>query len=1028
MSNWKVVEYLKKWTEFTGRLDVATGYFEIGAFLSLEGDWQKIDNIRILMGNEVTYRTRAALLDFIKRRLNKELEQNIETIKDTRPLLSGLEAIMAGLLSKKIEVRVFDEGKFHAKCYITHERTGFFGPQALVGSSNFTEPGLTDNVELNIHVQAGNDVEELQAWFEHHWDKGKDVSDAVIKIIQKHIRQYSPFEVYAKALHEYCRGDEMTADEWEKSVSKMFNRLDRYQKEAYWSLIKIAHQHSGAFLCDGVGLGKTFVGLMLIERLVVHEKKRVVLLAPKAAREGVWDKHLDEYLAHVKLDGVFSNLVVYNHTDLTRPGMQAQFDQVAALADAVIIDEAHHFRNTGQAPNEETGDISRYYRMQRLIGSTEKNKQVFLLTATPINNGLSDFRHLIELFSQKNDNFFSKTLGVNSLKTAFNILENELRQRLVSLGKPGTTDIGEDASEFIRENVIFKRLVVQRSRAYARQSQMTENKNTLTFPTREHPVVQKYALRESYGQLFDLFENAFQTNTNGKKKPPLFTLPMYNPTDYLRNKENIDEWEYNRNIAVVGLIRTNFLKRFESSIVAFEMSSIRLFLKLRAFVAKNATSKLQLQKHERWETKNSTDVTTILQRHNHIAGSAEEFDEDVLMDELQGSVPSFSDKDYEVDSMLEDSRTDMDMLVNFLKETARYKVEHDDKVKKLIELLRGADLHNQKVLVFTEFADTAQYVARELIKAGFEHVEQIDSSSSKDRNDVITRFAPYYNRSSTPELRASGRKSIRVLISTDVLSEGLNLQDAMYMINYDIHWNPVRLMQRIGRVDRRLNPDVEKDMLFDHPELKELRGKVKYWNFLPPDELNKLLSLYQRVTNKTLMISEVFGIEGGKLITPEDNLRAIAELNAGIDGKTSEEESLRLEYQKLLTDHPELEAELNALPIIHSGKKDPTTAHGIFFCYALPGFDTVVEDYTDEAGTVRWYLYDADTQNILEDATAIAKHIRATRETKRTFTMTEADVIAIRKKVLNHIKNSYLRKIDAPQGVNAKLRCWMALQ
>ncbi len=1029
ISGWTTLEYLQRWTDFSGQMDIATGYFEIGALLSLDGHWQKVGKIRILMGSEVTLRTRQALLTALKNKLTNDLDQSLESVKDTRPLLSGVDAIVDAMQQGQIEVRVFDEGKFHAKCYITYERTGFFGPQALVGSSNFTHPGLTDNVELNIHVQTGNDVEDLQTWFELHWKKGKDVSPEIITTIEKHVKLYKPFDVYAKALHDYCRGDEMTSDEWEKSVSKMFAKLDRYQKEAYWSLIKIAHQHSGAFLCDGVGLGKTFVGLMLIERLVVHEKKRVVLLAPKAAREGVWDKHLDEYLAHVKLDGVFSNLVVYNHTDLTRVGMQAQFEQVAALADVVIIDEAHHFRNTGQAPKgEDDNDVSRYYRMQRLIAGGSKPKQVYMLTATPINNGLIDFRHLIELFSQRDDNFFARTLGINSLKTTFNILERELRLVLEQRGNNAITDTGDNASSFIRNHLIFNRLVVQRSRAYARRSQEAENKGPLSFPIREAPNVQNYSLRESYGNLFTLFENAFQVESHTATKPPLFTLPMYNPTAYLRNKDNVDEWESNRNIAVVGLIRTNFLKRFESSIVAFEVSSIRLFLKLRAFVTKHATSKPQRDKQTRWETKNSTTVAAILQRHAELSGADDEFDEDILMDELRGSIPTYADKEYEINSMLEDSRTDMDMLLSFLKETATYDPSHDDKVKKLIQLLKSPVLENQKVLVFTEFADTAQYIARQLRVAGITSVEQIDSSSSSDRNDVITRFAPYYNRSSATKLQEQGRIPIRVLISTDVLAEGLNLQDAMYMVNYDIHWNPVRLMQRIGRVDRRLNPDIEKQMKHDNPDLVNLRGKVKYWNFLPPAELNKLLSLYQRVTNKTLMISEIFGIEGGKLITPEDRLRAIQELNAGIDGTTSQEESLRLEYQNLLKDNPNLETKLNALPIIYSGKQNEKTAKGLFFCYALPGFDTVTQNYTNEAGTIRWYLYDKDTQTILEDASAIAEHIRSTRETKRTFTMTEADVIAIRKKVLNHIKNSYLRRIDAPQGVNAKLRCWMVLQ
>src|SRR5205823_906383 len=175
----------------------------------------------------------------------------------------------------------------------------------------------------------------------------------------------------------------------------------------------------------------------------------------------------------------------------------------------------------------------------------------------------------------------------------------------------------------------------------------------------------------------------------------------------------------------------------------------------------------------------------------------------------------------------------------------------DDKLKSLIKLLKtDSVLKAQKCLIFTEFADTARYLKKSLQAAGIEGVEAIDGGSKLDRGMVIKRFAPYYNRSSSEKIAEAGHSEIRVLVSTDVLSEGLNLQDATRLINYDIHWNPVRLMQRIGRVDRRMNPATEAIMTLDHPELLPLRGKVAFWNFLPPDELNELLSLYTRVTEK----------------------------------------------------------------------------------------------------------------------------------------------------------------------------------
>ena len=142
------------------------------------------------------------------------------------------------------------------------------------------------------------------------------------------------------------------------------------------------------------------------------------------------------------------------------------------------------------------------------------------------------------------------------------------------------------------------------------------------------------------------------------------------------------------------------------------------------------------------------------------------------------------------------------------------------------------------------------------------------------------------------------------------------------MINYDIHWNPVRLMQRIGRVDRRMNPEVEKRLVADHPEVASSRGKVSFWNFLPPDELNAILTLYTKVTQKTLLISKTLGIEGKKLLTPEDDFEALKEFNHAYEGTKTAVEDMHLEYQALLQADPELEARLKRLPgAIFSGRK-----------------------------------------------------------------------------------------------------------
>ena len=818
VSGWTGLRYLEEWTSIARAFDIATGHFEIGALLALDGKWQQLEKIRILMGAETTQRTRKAILEAVRKRAIDVLDASIEADKEANPFLDGVPAILDALQSRRIECRVYDRDKFHAKTYITHAKLEVVGSQALVGSSNFSAPGLTKNIELNVQIQSAREVAQLQEWFETHWKEATEVTDAVIETVSRHTRLYTPFDVYAKALQEFFRGHELTATEWDETRSKMFPKIDRYQKEAYWALMKIARQHRGAFLCDGVGLGKTFVGLMLIERLVLHEGKRVVLFAPKAAKEGVWDPHLREWLPHIGGVGGgadFSNLAVFSHTDLGRKGdFPERFKRITELADVVLIDEAHHFRNPGRKGEDGAGEPSRYYRLYSLLDNAIRSKTVFLLTATPINNRLADFRHMAELFTRRDEKYFAQTLGVNNLSAHFNTMERSLRQT-VGHEVADTSGHLAEVQEFLASDEVFRQLVVQRSRAYARESQIRETGKAAAFPDRRPPQVAEYSIRKTYGRLLDIFEKAFG------KTNPLFTLPMYYPLHWYKGPDkSIDPLEEGRQKQVVGLIRIQFLKRFESSVAAFELSCDRLLKKLLAFLEVHSESDAAKRRLERWKNQNAEVLGYAAQRQLDFwsEGEDDSEEEDIVPQEMLDAVERLKRDEFDVPEMMSETFLDLDEIAKFLEEARKFEPKHDDKLQKLIRLLKSKELADEKVLIFTEFADTARYLKRQLDKAGIDGVAQVDSATKSNRADVIRRFAPYYNGSDTASLAKEGHKEIRILISTDVLSEGLNLQDASRMINYDIHWNPVRLMQRIGRVDRRMNPAVEVRLVADHPD------------------------------------------------------------------------------------------------------------------------------------------------------------------------------------------------------------------
>jgi superfamily II DNA or RNA helicase len=1018
--DWKVLNYLSEWSDISNQFDIATGYFEIGALLALNGKWQKLDQIRILMGEEVTKRTHQALIEGLAR-VGHLLDESLEREKLKNDFLIGVEHIVEAIASGKIKCRVYAKKKFHAKAYITHSKLTVVGSSALVGSSNFTFPGLTGNVELNVQLR--REVPQLQEWFDEHWQQADDISPDVLKVIERHTRQYLPFEVYAKALQAYFHNDEATAGDWERQHSTMYGILDQYQRDGYAALLKISAKYGGAFLCDGVGLGKTFVGLMLIERLVKFERKKVLLVVPKSGRESVWESGLRRHLP--ELFGDFSNLVVINHTDLQRGGIWVEkIQRLKAQADVVVIDEAHHFRNP--SANKET---SRYWQMQSLA----KGKQVFMLTATPINNSLIDLQHLMELFTQRDAGHFKETLGIHSLPGHFRKLEKELIKRMgAELIQAELT--GFETNEVLSHDSLFRELVIQRSRAYVKQSQLTSGAKEAMFPKREAPKVAEYSVKKTYGKLLGMVEKAFN------KRQPLFTLPMYYPLAYSKVPVS-DGFEDNRQKQVVGLIRILFLKRFESSASAFENSCQQLLRKVLAFVQKNSATKHEIASLERWRI-HQEELLNEVQKRQHKLFEAEDdqeddSEEDVISEEMLAAVELLDRDHFDVPQMLSESLQDLNQLAEFLNELRQFQPKHDDKLRALIQLLKTDPvLKKHKVMIFSEFSATARYLASELDKAGIKGVAQIDSATKKSRTQVIREFAPYYNGLDSKQLKDEGYFETRVLIATDVLSEGLNLQDATRLINYDLHWNPVRLMQRIGRVDRRLNPSIEKQLVKDHPDCKTIRGTIEYWNFLPPSDLDELLHLYKKVSHKTLLISKTLGIEGKKLLRPEDDFAALRDFDHHFEGEPSSLENMHLEYQRLMSAHPDLQARLDLLPgRVFSGKQHlHSDTQAVFFCFALPGKentsaspDLEASAWTIEAGRTTWLLLDLASGQLMEDAAAIDSVIRCEPQTPRTCAIAQTTLSQARAKAEKYLKNSYFKQVQAPIGVIPTLLAWMEL-
>lgn len=1014
-----VKKYLSEWCSVSKQMDIATGYLEIGGLLSLDTEWQKLDKIRIILGNEVTKRTKEvieaavkAILDRLNSSINEEHEKN--------EFLVGVPAILDAMKTGKIECRVFDKSKFHAKAYITYFRDEYKNQfiqamnipsgYALVGSSNFTKAGLTQNIELN--VQVSHDVEQLQEWFDSMWEQGQDITDAILQVIENHCKEFSPYDLYLRSMYEYFKSREETVSEWENHESVIYKGLSQYQRDGYNSMVEIADKYSGAFLCDGVGLGKTFVGMMLIERFVKKERKNVVLIVPASARISVWEQTIKKYIPEI-LEGFYPFKII-NHTDLLLEKNQNLMNQITEQAEVVVIDEAHHFRNRSS---------NRYRKLFEMM-EAGSHKQMFMLTATPINNSFLDLQHLIELFTHRQDDFFAGApLGIHSLSGHFKKMENELKKQ-TGMNASDAVDVTDD---IFRSDMLVNELVVQRSRAYVKKSLSAAEGDKVLFSVRQAPTVANYSLKKSYGKLIDDFVGSFyRKDKETGRSLPILALAVYSPYEeeyYIGDPAKIDEMVSGRQQQVVNLIRQLLLKRFESSIAAFEETCIRIYYRLYSFV-KDFYNEGNTKRIDRM-LNHQMDVISYVENfiQTNMQSTLEEFEDDLPDYVWEDSESAINVEDFDIRAMLDDTLLDMEVLAEFIEDIMGFDADNDDKIRELKRILtEDPRVKNRKVIIFSEFRSTARYIYKELQRAGFTGLYEIDGQSKVNRHEMVVRFSPYYNDSCSADVN----DEIQILIATDVLAEGLNLQDAQCLINYELHWNPVRLMQRIGRVDRRRNAEIEDKLLKDHPELAADRANAYYWNFLPPSELEKLLSLYRTVSQKTLRISKTFGIEGKKLLTPEDEYEALKDFNSQYEGETSGDEEMALAYQQLMIDNPDYADYVETLPKKMCSGKSASTFTGFFFCYELP-VKKADGSWSNGDGWYRWYMLDPDTGTIVDPSYPTWQAIKCEPDEPRKLHTDEAGFTNARKKIETYIKKNYMRAIQAPIGVRPRLVTWLEM-
>ena len=967
-------------------LDVATAYFNVRGFTLLQEGLKSLSSFRLLLGDEPGDGESVGLRPHAARRLTQEL--NVSPFDEAT--LRGVEDLIAFLRRDMVGVRAFQDGFLHAKSYIFYGDLPVGGADrfqpfaAIVGSSNFTGAGLTTNKELNLsHKTVLTDDEmvrigppptdgpqelelrrelmsgvgaqaiaELDRWFREHWEASRDFKDELIELLDASKfgqKEYTPYQVYMKALFEYFK-DDLGTDA--STPGKSAVELAEFQEDAVKKARRILARYEGVLIGDSVGLGKTWIGKKLLEDHAYHMRQKALVICPASLRQ-MWTVELRDAT-------IAANILSQEELG------QADFEPgPVGDADVILIDESHNFRNR---------TTQRYENLERIISSNGGRgrdggrKKLIMLTATPINNNIFDLYNQITLITRGDRSYFSGA-GIGDLYRFFlnarrNAADHETGVALFNL---------------------LEEVVIRRTRAFVRTTypEAVINGKKITWPERRLKTVH-YDLESTYGGIYDKVVAAVEN----------LQLAPYQLETYKRAGVKRDKFEQGREEALAGIFRSRYLKRFESSVDAFRISVRRALEFTKTFESYLLGGKLldstSFQRAMRYLSREDEEEETTP------AGRADELDANEDARELLASLPALDTAQYDLRGLHQALQHDADSLAELWRLVSNITADEDAKLQTLKSLL-SEDLKGQKVIVFTYYRDTARYLYRELggdegvtfrRNAGDPTIRRMDGGASPaERVRLIQAFAPQSNNS--PDLAGSDRE-VDILVSTDVLSEGQNLQDCGILVNYDLHWNPTRMVQRAGRIDR---------IGSKHPLLW-------VYNMFPEEGLERLLHLVESLNRKITDIDRSGFLDVsvlGETVHPRNfnTLRRIMDEDGGVIeeqeqfAELASNEFLLHQLQNLLnTDAREM---LEELPHgIHSGLGQ-AGERGLFFYFTAPGG-------RGEGRRHFWRYYDMNRDRVLDNRFLIANLIACAPDTPRV--VGDCDVFAIQDKVIDDILHS----------------------
>lgn len=833
----RVGDFLRDRMEAGSNLSVVSAYFTIYAYESLRSVLDTVDRVRFLYGDPHGVGAMDPKGDEQRFfRLNDDGGIELSQVLTQKALARAC----ADWIGSKVDVRTVRQAGFlHGKLY---RIAGKNGDAALVGSSNLTRRGLgygaIPNVELNLAVRDEADRRSLDRWFDELWSDESitaDVKPQVLAALDRLGKAYAPEFVYYKTLFHVFedwlarqREREGLLEDIHLHDTAIWQALYEYQKDGATSAINRLLKHNGCIVADSVGLGKTWTALAVVKFFELRNE-RVLVLCPKKL-EANWTRYTSwAAQRNNPFDRDRFNYAVRAHTDLSRYDGRAGAVDLADFKwgtfDLVVIDESHNFRNEGRDRTDEAGKIVRRSRYNRLLEEVIKDgarTKLLMLSATPVNTSLRDLRNQIYLITEKRRDAFRETLRIGDIQALFGVAQREFQQWEKSGRSGGAADkealIERLGADFL---ALLDAITIARSRDHLRRFYPAVTERIGGFPERAKPVNLHPPTDKGGGLSYDRLHDRIGE----------FSLAVYMPSEYVNDTTELDEEkarfrfdQRDRERWLIGMMRVNLLKRLESSVHAFALTTGRILERI---------DRLQ-QRIETWETRaGEADIETL--------PDEDEDDEEFVV----GRGRRYRLDELDLGRWKQDLRDDRAIFADLHDRAERVTAERDAKLTELKHKLRAkveaapADKDgrvNRKVLVFTTFADTARYLYDELESWAHDelgvHIALITGGDGNRSTAGVTRFADILGCFAPKAQNWDDvKEEIDILIATDCLSEGQNLQDCDLVVNYDIHWNPVRLMQRFGRIDR----------------LGSRNRRVGMVNFWPTADLDRYLDLKNRV-------------------------------------------------------------------------------------------------------------------------------------------------------------------------------------